>query len=66
MPVRVVFDLPFQGIRGDQHYPPDHNMRFEMISLKLKVDTKHKLLVLNTSNADEYFQNTPADLRHLS
>jgi len=36
-----------------------------MIPLKLKVDTKHRLLMLNTCNVDEYFQNTPTDLCHI-
>src|SRR6218665_3960536 len=34
--------------------------------LKLKVDTKHWLLMLNACNVNEYFQNTPADLRYIS
>src|SRR6218665_3796282 len=46
--------------------PPDHNMPFEMIPLKLKVDTKHRLLMLNTCDVDEYFQNAPTDLRQIS
>jgi len=41
-------------------------MPFEMIPLKLKVDTKYRLLMLKTRNVDEYFQNPPADLRHIS
>ena len=47
-------------------------MPFEMIPIKLKVDTKHGLLARPnakykcTWNADEYFSNTPADLRHIS
>jgi len=33
-----------------------------MATLKLKVDTKHRLLMLNICNVDEYFQNSPANL----
>src|SRR6218665_841312 len=44
---------------------PDHNLPFEMITLKLKINTKHRLVLLNICNVDEYFQNTPADLRHI-
>ena len=58
---------PLKEVRGDQFIdPPDHNMPFEMIPFKLKVDTKHRLLMLNACNVDEYFQNTPADLQHIS
>ena len=58
---------PLKVVREDQLLvPPDHKMPFEMIPLKLRVDTKHRLLMLNTCNVDEYFQNTPADLRHVS
>ena len=35
---------------------------FKMIPLKLKVDTKHRLLMPNTCNVDEYFQNTPTPI----
>src|SRR6218665_1942448 len=52
--------------RTNKSIRPDHNIPFEMIPLKLKIDTKHRLLMLNTCNVDEYFQNTPADLRHIS
>lgn len=39
---RVVFDLPLKLSRGDQLiYPPGYNISFEIITLKLKVDTKH-------------------------
>ena len=41
-------------------------MPFEMIPLKLKVHTKHRLLILNKCNVDEYFQNTAADLHYIS
>src|SRR6218665_1498673 len=61
--------IPLNVVRGYQLIDlPDHNMPFEMIPLKLKVDrlTKHRLLMLNTCNVDEYFQNTPADLRRIS
>ena len=47
-------------------YPPDLNIPFKMILLKLKVYTKQRLLMLNTCNVHEFFQNTPADLRHIS
>ena len=60
------YSIPLKMVRGDQLIvPPDHNMPFEIIPLKLKVDTKHRLLMLNTCNVDEYFQNPPADLRHI-
>jgi len=58
---------PIKVVRSDQLIdPPDHNMPLKMIPVKLKVDTKHRLLMLNTYNVDEYFQNTPADLCHIS
>ena len=59
--------IPLKVVRGDQLIdPPHHNKSFEMIHLKLRLDIKHRLLMLNTCNVDEYFQNTPADLRHIS
>jgi len=36
------------------------------LNWKCIADTKHKLLMINTGNVDEYFQNTPADLCHVS
>ena len=58
---------PLKVARADPFIdPPDQNMPFEMIPLKLKVDTKQRMVMLNTCNVDEYFQNTPADLRHMS
>src|SRR6218665_4151532 len=64
---RVVFGPPIKWSgRTNKSIRPDHNILFEMIPLKLKIDTKHRLLMLNTRNVDEYFQNTPADLRHIS
>ena len=46
--------VPLKVVQADQLIdPPDHNMPFKMILLKLKVDTKHRLLMLNTCNVDE-------------
>src|SRR6218665_1358904 len=33
--------------RTNKSIRPDHNIPFEMIPLKLKIDTKHRLLMLN-------------------
>ena len=66
IPSVVWYSIPLKVIRGDQLiYPPDHNISFKMITLKLKVDSKHRLLILNTCNV-EYFRNTPTDLCHVS
>ena len=44
---------PLKVVQGDQLIDPlDHNMPFEKVLLKLKVDTKHRLLMLTTCNVD--------------
>ena len=44
--------IPLKVVRGYQLIdPPDHNMPFEIIPLKVKVDTKHRLLMRNTCNS---------------
>jgi len=42
---RVIFDPPLSDPGYQLINPPDHNIPFEMIPLKLKVDTKHNLIV---------------------
>jgi len=65
-PVSRGIRTPLKVVRADQLIdPPDHNMPFEMIPLKLIVDRKHRLLMLNICNVDEYFLNTLADIHHL-
>ena len=63
---RVGFDPPQSGPGGsiNRSAGPEYAIRND--PLKLKVDTKHRLLMLNTCNVDEYSQNTPAYLRHIS
>jgi len=54
------YSVPLKVVREYQLIDPlDHNMPFEMIPLKLKVDTKHRLLMLNTCNVGEYFSQLP-------
>src|SRR6218665_1707807 len=51
---RVGFDPPLNWSGWiNKSIPADHNMPFEMIPLKLNLDTKHRLLMLNTCNVDE-------------
>ena len=65
VPVSLGFRSPIKWSGwANKSIRPDHNIPFERIPLKLKIDTKHRLLMLNTCYVDEYFQNTPADLRH--
>src|SRR6218665_582103 len=56
---RVVFGptIKWSG-RTNKSIRPDHNIPFEMIPLKLNIDTKHRLLMLITCNVDEYIFRT--------
>jgi len=52
---------------GDQLInPPGPQYAIRNDPRKLKVEAKHRLLMLNTCSVDECFQNPPADLRHIS
>jgi len=63
---RVVLNPLLRDPGGSINLSPGPQYTIRNDPLKLKVDAKHRLLMLNTSNVDEYFQNTSADLRHVS
>ena len=66
MPVSRGIRFPLKVIWGDQLiYPSGPQYTIRNDPLKLRIDTKHRLLMLNTCNVDEYFQNTAADLHHI-
>ena len=53
LPVSRGVRSPLKWSWGSINLSPDHNIPFEMIPLKLKVDTKHRLLMINTCKVDE-------------
>ena len=57
----VVWDsIPLKVVQGDRLIDPlDHNMPFEMIPPKLKVDTKHRLLMLIHAMLMNIFRTLP-------
>ena len=55
----VVFDPPLKVIRGSINLSPGPQYAIRNDPTKLKANTKHRLLMLNACNSDEYFHNTP-------
>jgi len=63
----VILYPPHKTIRGmNKSIPRMESTGIEYPPLKLKLDLKHKMLMLNICGANLYFQDTPADLRHIS